>query len=698
MIGCRRLILGATLASLFACSSGGNGSPDGSGPNLSDMSTSDPGDMRLDPSRPGVTVTKAGTGTGTVTSQPQGISCGPSCTASFEPGQKLVLTAQVDGGSTFGGWGGACAGADPAASPPTCTLMPTTPVGVTVTFNKRPATSRICTDPNWCWENPLPQGNDVFASWGTSASDLWAVGQRGVILHGDGATWTLSPSGVLRALRGVWGRAANDVWAVGEGGTIVHWDGARWSTQTSGVTEDLYAVWGNTAEVWAVGDGTILRWDGTAWKPRNCTGTGSSQTFHAVWGSSPNDVFAVGTGAGYYCHFNGTAWASEYAPQIQNTLNGLFGIDAKNLWAVGDAGEIDKWNGTGWTRITTGMTGTLSGIWGSSDKNIWAVGEGGLSVLWNGSSWSVVVPQSASPNLQAVWGSSDKDVWAVGARGTLRRWTGAPPWNDAAPGVRTNLLAVWGSSETNTYAVGEGGTLVRWDGTKWSSVDCKLTGKIAAVHGSSDKDVWVGDDGGQLSHWNGTAWTTASLPGASPVTGLYVAAPDSAWALGGYIDIFKWDGTRWALQQNLTWVQYALWGSSDKDIWTVGSSSRGYHFDGSTWSSFSAPGAATLFAIYGVDSKNVWAAGAGGTILRWDGSAWGSAIVGNDPNIIYRGLWGSATNRVFAVGSSGSVNRWDGVSWNASIIAQGDLRAVYGVGPDKLVTVGDSGAILRYRP
>jgi YVTN family beta-propeller protein len=53
-----------------------------------------------------LTVAKAGTGIGTVTSSPQGITCGGTCQASFDFGTVVMLTATSDSGSFFSGWSG----------------------------------------------------------------------------------------------------------------------------------------------------------------------------------------------------------------------------------------------------------------------------------------------------------------------------------------------------------------------------------------------------------------------------------------------------------------------------------------------------------------------------------------------------------------------------------------------------------------
>ncbi len=40
----------------------------------------------------------------------------------------------------------------------------------------------------WEWQNPLPQGNDLNGVWGSSGSDVFAVGKSGTILHYDGSS------------------------------------------------------------------------------------------------------------------------------------------------------------------------------------------------------------------------------------------------------------------------------------------------------------------------------------------------------------------------------------------------------------------------------------------------------------------------------------------------------------------------------
>ncbi|MGA8745836.1 MAG: PKD domain-containing protein [Solirubrobacterales bacterium] len=60
--------------------------------------------------KPKLTVSDTGTGEGTVTSSPTGISCGATCAAQFSHGTVLTLSATAAEHSEFKGWSGACTG------------------------------------------------------------------------------------------------------------------------------------------------------------------------------------------------------------------------------------------------------------------------------------------------------------------------------------------------------------------------------------------------------------------------------------------------------------------------------------------------------------------------------------------------------------------------------------------------------------
>ncbi|MBF0317861.1 MAG: VCBS repeat-containing protein [Nitrospirae bacterium] len=79
-----------------------------------------------------LTLNKAGTGSGTVTSSPAGISCGSTCSYEFLKDASVTLTATADSGSNFVSWTGDCTG-----TTTTCTLTMSGGKIVTATFSKQ---------------------------------------------------------------------------------------------------------------------------------------------------------------------------------------------------------------------------------------------------------------------------------------------------------------------------------------------------------------------------------------------------------------------------------------------------------------------------------------------------------------------------------------------------------------------------------
>jgi len=75
-----------------------------------------------------LTVSKAGNGSGTVTSSAAGINCGTACSNTFEIGSSVALTATPATGTTFAGWAGSCSGTG------ACTVPINAAKSVTATF------------------------------------------------------------------------------------------------------------------------------------------------------------------------------------------------------------------------------------------------------------------------------------------------------------------------------------------------------------------------------------------------------------------------------------------------------------------------------------------------------------------------------------------------------------------------------------
>ena len=111
--------------------------------------------------------------------------------------------------------------------------------------------------PNGVWAS---SATDVFvAGFQVDESDSGEFTVAGSVWHYDGATWTSMPLPSASVLNEIWGSSATDVFAVGEDGVVLHYDGAAWTLATP-TRGGLLGVWGSSpGDVYAVGTaGTIL--------------------------------------------------------------------------------------------------------------------------------------------------------------------------------------------------------------------------------------------------------------------------------------------------------------------------------------------------------------------------------------------------------------------------------------------------------
>lgn len=68
-----------------------------------------------------------------------------------------------------------------------------------------------------------PTTAGLHGVWVSGMSEVWVVGDGGVILHSvdSGGSWSFEPSYTTSTLRAIWGTSTSDLWIVGDGGTVL---------------------------------------------------------------------------------------------------------------------------------------------------------------------------------------------------------------------------------------------------------------------------------------------------------------------------------------------------------------------------------------------------------------------------------------------------------------------------------------------
>jgi photosystem II stability/assembly factor-like uncharacterized protein len=217
-----------------------------------------------------------------------------------------------------------------------------------------------------------------------------------------------------------------------------------------------------------------------------------------VWGSGPNDVWAVGGQAdrSLVLHGDGTSW-TPFDISSRSLLFSVYGFSATDVYAVGERGLIVHYDGTTWTRVESGTDRHLFGLWGSSGDDVWIVGgdvskpDGSAIVLRGarGSFEAVELPDDLAPNaLFKVHGFAPDDVMIVGNEGRVLRWNGTQWRKDPVP-TSGPLFSTWGRGADDVYAVGGRGSgeIVHFDGQQWRQVVELHTGQgLSGVFTSPD--------------------------------------------------------------------------------------------------------------------------------------------------------------------------------------------------------------------
>jgi hypothetical protein len=140
-----------------------------------------------------------------------------------------------------------------------------------------------------------------------------------------------------------------------------------------------------------------------------------------VWGTSGNDVFAVGSDRVF--HFDGAAWV--LIPILGADLYGVWGSGPDDAFSVGLSGDVFHYDGVFWTGIAD-LGVNLFDVWGNSSSNAFTVGTAGSVFHFDGTTWNAYA-SGTTQDLYDVWVGSTGVAFAVGANGTVVQLQGNRP-------------------------------------------------------------------------------------------------------------------------------------------------------------------------------------------------------------------------------------------------------------------------------
>jgi photosystem II stability/assembly factor-like uncharacterized protein len=303
-------------------------------------------------------------------------------------------------------------------------------------------------EPGFFTPMETPIGTILYGVWGSSASDVYAVGEYGRILHYNGTAWTVQESGTPRTLYGAGGLSASQVYAVGDSGVVLRYNGTSWASDwpagkertadhvmsIEGVLVDTTVVIRQALRrIWIAPDetmfiaghgGRILR-KGPADDNWWVSASGATTNLRGIHGVSVDLVMVVGQN-GTLRQFNPAAaqHTTQWNPvshtlAVSDYFYGIFIESANAISIAGASGLFAEWDGVEWLEYDSG---TNVGFWGygGRSENVYAFGGEGVVVKFDGETLTRM-NRATVRYLYDIYMPSDNDVFLVGSGGVILR-------------------------------------------------------------------------------------------------------------------------------------------------------------------------------------------------------------------------------------------------------------------------------------
>jgi hypothetical protein len=316
----------------------------------------------------------------------------------------------------------------------------------------QPEAASVCPAGGPTWRERIEgSGSQIWHSASTWApGGVWVVGEnnyRAVLTPGS-TTFQVTQSSTGGC--GSSGTAWYSVWADPEANGRAWFGsaGGRLANQTTGTTActqvrdtDL-AVYGlvglrtngdlliyGASDSATLGEGRAFTWNGIDAVNFNSSNNVIDPVYD-VHGISRDILFLVGgfvsnPAPRVYRHEPGTGrWVSENVQSAVSGVGRLIGIwvvNARLAFAVGDAGSVVRWNGATWSRLAFPNTHNLTSVVAFGASSAYATCASGHIYQYNGQTWRQI-HQVPNAQFNDIAGTSPADLWVVGDGGRILHW------------------------------------------------------------------------------------------------------------------------------------------------------------------------------------------------------------------------------------------------------------------------------------
>ncbi|MBZ0199167.1 MAG: glucosyl transferase [Ignavibacteriaceae bacterium] len=199
---------------------------------------------------------------------------------------------------------------------------------------------------------------------------IWAFNSNDIVLTNGGSIgWFDGNSirldcGVKPLLNGsinkIWGTSSSDLYAVGNNGSIAHYDGSNWTKIESGTTLHVYDITGDynkatndyeillvAAKKWESAEKKILKLKNNAVEEISSLGVPNG-SLHGIWFRNNKQYLVVGNGIYTKTNLNENEWNAGLTALTRYYTYAIRGSALNNIFICGSFGEMLHFSGNSW--------------------------------------------------------------------------------------------------------------------------------------------------------------------------------------------------------------------------------------------------------------------------------------------------------------------------------------------------------------
>ena len=209
------------------------------------------------------------------------------------------------------------------------------------------------------------------------------------------------------------------------------------------------------------------------------------------------------------------AWRPAKSPTVRN-IYALWPLAEDNVWAVGQGGNVLRFNGDEWQLVITTLTKDLYDIQFVAPGRAWVCGADGFAADGDGVAWNEHPQTLSSAVLYGLHALSTNDCWFCGAGGTILHYK-AGVWHDESPsGVSEDLYAIRATGDGGGWCVGGAGRILKRCNNNWVPVTSPANADYHCAFFINDNEGWFGGSNGYVIHYKNGGLSKTCLLYTSP--------------------------------------------------------------------------------------------------------------------------------------------------------------------------------------